>query len=380
MLNIKLIIDALAIPFGCITTIIIISKNKRNIANILMSLIAYLGGVQTVMFSLLKEYFFQFDTSIATIFAKMVYLSMYMMTIPALSFSLFFWRAKYRSLPRFFHIFTFIPALSLALWLFLEPEVVHLEEVIYWNKFYGINNYVKLPFTIFSSIILFLVLILVIIELRIMAKRAVYFPSLKRQMNIFAAGFGIGFGGAFLCIFVFQTIFKDTFQPSALFVIITSLGLSLSFSKTLSRERTKLWHGCPKQIMEKDGTICCVNTDDGLPANIKVLDLGAIIERIQIDTEILKTGYDNCANVVFSNEKGIICCLTTHKPIKVLDEEVTREEMELAREMELMQGNELCSECLYKIIAYRKEHKEKSNDEITIFFLGIRAEELFGLV
>ncbi|MBN1330844.1 MAG: hypothetical protein JXA54_15330 [Candidatus Heimdallarchaeota archaeon] len=379
MLNIKLIIDALALPFGCITTIVIISKNKRNIANILIGLIAYLGGVQTVMFSLLKEFYFDFNINIATFFAKMIYVSIYLMTIPALSFSLFFWRAKYRTLPRFLHIFSFIPALSLTLWMFLESNVVYLIKIFYWDEVYGINNYVKLPFTIYSSIVLLLVLILMITELRIMARRAEYFPTLKRQMNIFTAGFGIGFGGAYLCIFIFQTIFVNTFQPSALFVILVSLGLTLSFSKTLSREKTKLWHGCPKLITEKDGTICCVNTNDGLPVNVKLLDLGAIIERIQIDTEVLKTGQENCTNIVFSNGKGIVCCLTTHNPIKVLNEEVTQDEMELAREMEVMQGNELCSECLHKIIAYRKENKEKSNEEIAIFFLGIRAEEFFGL-
>ena len=48
--------------------------------------------------------------------------------------------------------------------------------------------------------------------------------------------------------------------------------------------------------------------------------------------------------------------------------------------MEIMQGNELCAECLYKIIAYRKEHKEKSIQEIRTIFLGIRSEEFFGLV
>ncbi|MHA1212558.1 MAG: hypothetical protein ACTSSH_08860 [Candidatus Heimdallarchaeota archaeon] len=380
MLNIKLIINAIAIPFGSVATILIISKNRRNIANILIGLIALLGGVITIMFSLLKEFYFSINPEVAIVFAKLTYLSIYLATIPALSFSLFFWRAKYKKLPRYLHILAFVPALSLALWLFIEPNIITLQETAYWGDFYGINNFIKLPFSICSSIIMLLVLILIIVELQIMARRAKSYPALRRRMNIFTWGFAIGFGGAFLSIFVFQTIFSNTFQPSALFVIILSLSLALSFSKSLSRGKTKLWHGCPKLLIEKDGTTCCVNTEDGVPITIKVLDLGAIIERIQIDTKVLKTGQGNCANIVFSNGKNGICCLTTHKPIKVLNEIVTREEMELAREMEIMEGKELCSDCLHKIIAYRKEHKEKSNAEITTFFLGVRAEEFFGVI
>ena len=113
--------------------------------------------------------------------------------------------------------------------------------------------------------------------------------------------------------------------------------------------------------------------------SVKVLDLGEIIERIQIDTDILKTGADNCANSIFSNSDDVVCCLTTHYPIKVLNEEVTRDEMELAKAMDILDGKELCSECLHKIIAYRKEHKDKTNAEIKMLFMGIGAEEFFGV-
>jgi hypothetical protein len=131
-------------------------------------------------------------------------------------------------------------------------------------------------------------------------------------------------------------------------------------------------------LLENNSTAICMNAEDG-SCNINVLDLGEIIERIQIDTKILKTGSGNCANTVFSDEKGIVRCLTTHLPIEVLGQKVTREEMELARDMDIMNGNELCAECLHKIIAYRKEHKEKSDSEIKLLFLGIRAEEFFGV-
>jgi hypothetical protein len=53
--------------------------------------------------------------------------------------------------------------------------------------------------------------------------------------------------------------------------------------------------------------------------------------------------------------------------------------MELAKDMDILEGNELCSECLHKIIAYRKEHKDKSDFDIRNLFMGIRAEEFFGV-
>ena len=143
----------------------------------------------------------------------------------------------------------------------------------------------------------------------------------------------------------------------------------------------KIWHGCPKlkAINHTNNSTLCLNTKDGVPIEVKLLDLGNIIERIQLDAEVLKTGSENCTNTVFSDEDDIVRCLTTHEPIKVLGETVTRQEMELARNMDIMEGNELCAECLHKIIAYRKEHKTKSDSEIKMLFLGVRAEEFFGI-
>ena len=375
MVNVKIIIDAIAIPFGFLATIMIISKNRRNITNIMMGIIAYLGGVQAVMFDLLKEYYYNVNLNVANILAKFMYVSLFLMTIPALSFSIFFWRAKYKRLPRFLHVFVHLPALSLVLWIFLDTDILTLIETEY-----GINNFLSKPFTAYSSLVMLLVVILLTIELSIIARRTRSFPALKRRMNIFAIGFGFGFGGAFVLIFLFQFIFKDAVQPAAIFVIIFSISFTWAFSTTLSRGKTKLWHGCPKLLIENGGETFCLNNDVGEARPVKVLDLGAIIERVQIDTEILKTGSDNCANTIFSNEKDCICCLTTHIPIKVLNEEVTRDEIELARAMEIMQDRELCPECLHKIIAYRKEHKEKSDSDIKMLFLGIRAEEFFGVV
>ncbi|MGC9781093.1 MAG: hypothetical protein HZR80_17750 [Candidatus Heimdallarchaeota archaeon] len=376
MVNVKIIIDAIAIPLGSIATIMIISKNRHNIANILMGIIAFLGGVQAVMFDMLKEHFYDINNQKPSILlAKFVYLSLFLMTIPALSFSIFFWRAKYKGIPRYLHFFVFLPALSLTLWLFIDQNIITLVETPY-----GTNNFLRKPFTVYSSLIMFLIIALLTVELSIIARRTHSFPDLRKRMNIFAIGFGVGFGGAFVSIFLFQFIFKDTIQPSALFVIIFAISFTWVFSTTLSRGKTKLWHGCPKLLIESSGETFCLNTDEGEPIPVKVLDLGDIIERIQIDTEILKTGSENCANTVFSDDNDCICCLTTHKPIKVLEEEVSREEMELARAMKIMQDRELCPECLHKIIAYRKEHKDKSDSEIKIIFLGISAEEFFGVV
>ena len=226
---------------------------------------------------------------------------------------------------------------------------------------------------------MFFVYILFVIELRMMAKRAESFPTLKRRMNIITAGFAIGLFCAFLTIFVLQPIFPNTTQPTSLFVILTSLIVLLALSGSLSRGKKQLWHGCPKLKIEKDGTSLCLNSEDGITISVKVLDLGAIIERIQIDSKVLKTGVGNCANTIFTNGNGIVRCITTHEPIKVLGENVKREEMELARSMDIMIGNELCADCLHKVIAYRKKHQDKSDAEIKLLFLGIRAEEFFGV-
>lgn len=375
----KLIIDAIAIPLGTIATIVIISKNKRNLANILFGLITFFGGVLAVIFSLLKEsYYLLGNNNVAIWFDKLMMFSLFLMTIPALSFSIFFWRAKYKSIPRYLHVFVFIPAFSLSLWLFLDKDIL---ELVPTKSNYGVNTQFKLAFAIISVLIMILIFLLLVIEMRMMAKRATSFPDLRRRMNLFTYVFAFGFGGALISIYLFQFIpgFQDALQPSSLFIIIAAIIFSLAFTAALSHGKTKLYHGCPKLLIENGGDTFCMNSEEGDAKTVKVLDLGEIIERIQIDTDILKTGADNCANSIFSNSDNIVCCLTTHNPIKVLNEEVSRDEMELARAMEIMDGKKLCSECLHKIIAYRKEHKDKTNAEIKMLFLGIGADEFFGV-
>lgn len=379
MVSIKLIIDAIAIPFGLIATIVIISKNKRNITNILFGLITFCGGVLAVIFSLLKEsYYLLGNNQTAIWFDKLMVFSLFLMTIPALSFSIFFWRAKYKSIPRYLHSFVFIPAFSLSLWLFLDKDIL---ELVPTKSNYGVNTQFKLAFTIVSVLTMILIFLLLVIEMRMMAKGASSFPDLRRRMNLFTYIFAIGFGGALISIYLFQFIpgFQDALQPSTLFIILAATLFSLAFTAALSHSETKLWHGCPKLLIENGGDTYCLNSEEGDVKSVKVLDLGAIIERIQIDTDILKTGADNCANSIFSNSDDVVCCLTTHNPIKVLNEEVARDEMELAKAMDILDGKELCSECLHKIIAYRKEHKDKTNAEIKMLFLGMGAEEFFGV-
>ena len=104
-----------------------------------------------------------------------------------------------------------------------------------------------------------------------------------------------------------------------------------------------------------------------------------MIEQIQIDKNILGTDQRNCMNAVFCEEDKIVRCLTTHKPIEIFGEIVTQKEMELSREMLTNLEEEFCAECLHKIIAYRKEHKDLSEQEIKQIFLGLRAEDFFGL-
>ncbi|MFW9923786.1 MAG: hypothetical protein ACFFDW_10925, partial [Candidatus Thorarchaeota archaeon] len=124
MVNIKLIIDAIAIPFGVICTILIFSRNRRNIVNILLGLITFLGGVLAISFSLLKEIYFPINYNLALIFAKLTYLCTILMTIPTLSFSILFWRASTKNTPWFLHIFAFIPAIFLGVWLFLDVNSI----------------------------------------------------------------------------------------------------------------------------------------------------------------------------------------------------------------------------------------------------------------
>jgi len=374
LVNIKLIFDAIAMPFGLIATFLIIFRNKRNIANILIGLFIFLGGFSPVFFGLLKEITYQSNVQLAILFTKFTMISIFWMTVPALSFSIFFWRAKYEKIPRLLHIFVLIPAIILTIWIFVVPNTVSFVETPY-----GINNVIALPLNIVSSIIIFLIFLLLLGELVIMARAVKSIPILQRRMNIFAASMGVGFGGAFIFIFLLQYFMQDILQPTALFVLIVTIIPTILFSQSISQERKQIWHGCPKLALQKDGSTICLNTEDGDFLPVKVLDLGELIERIQIDTEILKTGNSNCANTIFVDEENIVKCLTTHQPIMVLGEVISRAEMELARDMDILEGNELCSECLHKIIAYRKEHKEKTDSEIKTLFLGIRAEEFFGV-
>jgi len=376
LVNLKLLIDAIAIPFGLIATIVIISRNKRNIANILIGLTAFLGGVASATFSALKEIFYTIDLDMSLLFCKFSFLSMFSMTIPVLSFSIFFWKAKYKALPGLLHLFAPLPTIFLAIWLFIKKDSIYFIETTY-----GINNFLSTSIIIYCLVFICLTLIILTLALVYMANSAKSFPQLRHLMNIFTVVFIIGFGSSFFSLFLFQYIFRDIFQPYALFVILTTLSLTIIFSITLSQEEKTIWHGCPKlkANSNSDNSTLCLNTEDGVPIEIKLLDLGNIIERIQLDTEVLKTGSENCTNTVFSDDSDIVRCLTTHEPIKVLGENVTRQEMELARNMDIMEGNELCAECLHKLIAYRKEHKTKTDSEIKMLFLGARAEEFFGI-
>jgi len=372
LVNIKLIFDAIALPCGFIATFVIIFRNKRNIANILIGLTMFFGGFLPVLFALLKEICYYIDLNLALIYTKLAIVSIYWMTVPILGFSIFFWRARYEKIPRFLHLLVYIPAISLTIWMFLGQNTISFVETAY-----GINNVIALPLTITSGTLIFAVFILLLIELIIMGRAVKSFPKLQRRMNIFSAGIGIGFFGAFLFIFILQNFMQETLLPTSLFVLFFTLIPTILFSQTLSQEKKYVFHGCPKLSIQKDSSTMCLNSEEA--HLVIVLDMGELIERIQIDTDILKTGDENCANAVFVDEENIVKCLTNHKPIMVLGETVSREEMELARDMDILEGNELCSECLHKIIAYRKGHKEKSDFEIKSIFLGIRAEEFFGV-
>lgn len=374
MVNLKLIIDVIAIPFGIIATIVIITRNKRNLSNILIGITAFLGGVLSVTFGALKEAFYSTNVDLSLLFCKLAFLSMFSMTIPVLNFSIFFWKAKYEKIPTFLHGFTSIPTIILAIWIFIQKDSIEFVETKY-----GINNFLQPNLIIYCLVIIIFTLVILTLELTFMAINAKSFPKLRRLMMLFILIYGLGFGMSALSLFLFQYIFKEIFQPFALFVVLTTVSLTMIFSITLSQEETKIWHGCPKLINDNNKSTLCFNTEDGEPIEVKLLDLGNIIERIKLDADILKTGLENCTNTIFADDEGIVRCLTTHNSIKVLGEIVTKKEMELARNMDILEGNELCSECLHKIIAYRKEHKNKSDSEIRMLFLGVRAEEFFGI-
>ena len=379
MENVKLIIDAIALPFSIIVTIAIIKRNLRNITNFLIGLTTFTGGVVSLVFALLKEIYYEINLDLSLIFAKLTVLTMFFMIIPVMSFTIFFWKVKYPKLPNFLHGISILLAIAFAIWLFIVPDSITLVDTDF-----GINNFLTYrSLIVYSVVVLIIVFTLFLITLRYMAKNAYNFPQLKRRMNYFTVIFVGGFGSSFLSLFVFQYIFQDIMQPFGFFVLLTAILLTLSVSGTLIRQESKLWHGCPKLVNGNgngngNGKLC-FNTDDGVPIEVKLLDIGNIIERIQVDIDVLKTGEENCCNIVFSDEKGLVHCLTTHKIIEILGESVTRIEMDLAKEMEILEGRELCSDCIYKIIAYRKEHKSKSDSEIRNIFLGIKAEEFFGL-
>jgi hypothetical protein len=367
-----LIIEAITIPFGLITAIIVIHRNPRNIANILIGITALLAGVISELFAVLMHLFYTSNLALAITFGKLSLLSIFWMTIPTISFSLFFWKVKLQGINKYMHIFSVIPSVLLSIWLFVEKNSIGISQISF-----GLKIVVQPAFGITAIVLMLMVFIVFVMELLIMTKQTEYFPELHNRMLIFTIGFSIGIIGSFISLILVDYIFTEAIPIASFFVIFTSLCTTLAFALTISESDTKIWHGCPK-LMRINGSYCCLNSDTVDPQEVKLIDLGNIIERIQIDKDVLKTEANNCTNTVFSNENGIVCCLTNHKPIKIIGEKVTQEEMELAKEMELLDQQEPCSECLHKIIAYRKEHKTKSILEIKQQFQGIRAEDFFG--
>ena len=67
--------NVIAIPLVSLATMLIITKNRRNLVNILIGLTNFLGGVLTTIFALLKEIVFPTNYSLALVFAKLLYVS-----------------------------------------------------------------------------------------------------------------------------------------------------------------------------------------------------------------------------------------------------------------------------------------------------------------
>jgi hypothetical protein len=367
-------IDIIAATCGFVASITIFLRNPRNTANILVGLLAISGGFFAPLFGTLREFFFPRNEYLGFLFGKFSLIALIAMTIPALCFSFFFWKGKNPKIPNLIYFFAVIPASILIFWLLLDSEAYSLVETPY-----GLNNHMSFRFSIVSLSCLLPIFLIFLIELTYMAVKARSFPSLYKRMVWVVVGFSVGVGGGMASIIIIQFWFKNIFQPAGIFIILSAISLAITMSRTFSIKKEKLWHGCPKLLKQTDGMCFCLNVEEGAPKEVKVLDLGNIIEHIQIDIDVLKTGEKNCANIVFVNDDQIVCCLTTHEPVKILGEIVTRKEMELAKALDIMEGNELCAECLHKIIAYRKEHKDQSDSEIRAYFLGVRAEEFFGV-
>ena len=90
-MSLKLILNAIAIPMGLIASLTILFRNKRNFANILISSAAFLGGVLAIIFALVREIFYDSNLLLALTFTKIEIIIIFSVTIPVLSFSLFFW-------------------------------------------------------------------------------------------------------------------------------------------------------------------------------------------------------------------------------------------------------------------------------------------------
>lgn len=374
MVDPKLIILIITIPCGFFASLAIYNRNRKNLTNILVALIVFIGAVLGSLFSLLKQAIYPYNPAIAKIFAILLHTSFISMGIPSSIFSIHFMELKNKSVPKFLYFLTPIPVVILIGWIIIDPQVMEL--VVHSPN--TIDSVFSPIYSIITGGYLFVTFSILLAELGYIAYSSKSYPRLRRRMIIFTIVLSIGLYGAIFSMLFFSLFVKKWPQPTALFVIFSTIGITIISVKTFSLQQFTLWHGCPKLLIEKDGTAFCLNTE-GAPREVTVVDLGGIIEEIQIDKNVLKTDRNNCSNIVFSNKQGIVCCLTTHEPIKVLGEVVTKDEMELARTMEIMQEKGLCADCLHKIIAYRKEHKEMTDSEIRTFFLGIRAEDFFGV-
>ncbi|MBD3191798.1 MAG: hypothetical protein GF308_14220 [Candidatus Heimdallarchaeota archaeon] len=374
MFDPKLIVLIITIPCGFLASLTIYNRNRKNLTNILIAIIVFIGAVLGSLFSLLKQAIYPYNPFVSKIFAILLNTSFISIAIPSSIFSIHFWKLKNKSIPQFIYFLTPIPVIILTGWIIINPQVIEL--VV--HSYNTIDTLFSPVYSITTGIYLFVTFSVFLAELGYIAHSSKSYPRLRRRMIIFTIFLSIGLYGAIFSMLFFSFFVRDYPQPTALFVIFSAICITFISVKTISVQQFTLWHSCPKLLIEKDGTAFCLNVDRA-PREITVVDLGGIIEEIQIDKNVLKTERNNCSNIVFSNDEGIVCCLTTHEPIKVLDEVVKEDEMELARTMEIMQDKGLCAECLHKIIAYRKEHKEMTDSEIRKIFLGLRAEDFFGV-
>ncbi|MBD3191266.1 MAG: hypothetical protein GF308_11510 [Candidatus Heimdallarchaeota archaeon] len=373
MVYLKLILNLLALPIGLTATILIISRNTKNIPNILIGIVVFLGGFLSMVFATIKQVIFVSKPSVAYTFGLLSHLSFIWMGVPAIIFSIYFWRNQYPHLAKYLYFFSPVPSFFLTGWLILYPDTLMLIE-----KPLGVDNILSVPYCITSSILSLVVFFPMIFELGYMARKAKGLPTLRTRMQLFTLGYSIGIIGGLISIMLFP-FFGKMIELASIFIIISTIFLSLAFFNITSPKKVSLWHVCPKLLTEKDGTTYCLNTKDGTPRKVFVIKIGKIVEQMQIDKNLLETDEWNCLNTVYSDEQGIIHCLTSHKPIKVLGEKVREEEMDLTKEMLVGLDKEACTQCLHKIIAYRKQHKNLTKQEIKEKFLGISLEEFFGL-